>query len=232
MICRIKPKLAISLIFIALLASCKMEESKLQSALVDDTSCAAPCWNTIEPGSTSIEKTWPIIVGMPGVTLIEEDLDIVRERGRVMWYFPKETAEEYGLIRFQQDIVSEMEFEPKSVSLGELVDSIGPPDKIFIIYNRHETTWIWVDLLYPSRGIIIEYIDFHYCCGNTGYFDLKYDLEPTRVYYFDPVMYDEMLNDKVFTLDFVWVPDEELNKAIKDWEGFGLVEYKDLTELW
>ena len=48
--------------------------------------------------------------------------------------------------------------------------------------------------------------------------------------YFNPVLYEEVLNENVFTLDFIQVPEERLYKAIKDWTGFGMVEYIDVSE--
>ena len=202
--------------------------------MLDDISCNPPCWENITPGVTSLEDTMSNLEKINGISegpFLQDDIDHVKEKQKIGWYFPKDIEESFGIVYFQNDIVSRMRFTPGSITIGELVDLIGDPEKIFIVKNRHESTWIWFDLLYPSKGIIIEYIDFSYCCDDTGFFDLKNDIEPTNVYYFDPMFYDEMIDDVVFTADFIWVPDEELQQAIKDWNGFGLIEYKDLTKL-
>jgi len=222
------------LLIILIAIGCTRPHERNRSILLDDTSCEPPCWENITPGVTNIEDALSNLEKINGISegpFFQEDIDHVKEKQKIGWYFPTDIEESFGIIHFQNNLVSIMRFTPESITIGELVDLIGDPEEIFIVKNRHESTWIWFDLLYPSKGIIIEYINFSFCCDDTGFFDLENDIEPTNVYYFDPILYEELLDDVVFVADFIWVPDEQLQQAIKDWSGFGLIEYKDLTKL-
>ena len=225
---------SLALIVIMVSTGCTRAHSRNPSILLDDISCMPPCWENIVPGVTNLEETLTNLEKIQGISkgpFLKDDIEFVRDKQHIGLYFPKDVDESFVSINFHDDVVTKIRFSPESITLGELVDLIGTPEEIFIVKNRHESFWIWVDLLYPSKGIIIEYINFRYSGDDTGFFDLKNNIKPTDVYYFDPMLYDEMIDDVVLASDFIRYPDEELQKGFKDWNGFGLIEYKDLTKI-
>ncbi len=221
---------ALATIF-GLLTSCHspMRKTVVDRSILTDDPCAAPCWQGIVPGQTTVDEAF----------------DILTELG----YRPQR-CEVGNCIAWTSTTTSETMFgraanlasasrtvDPVSfvsmgleseISLGEVLDKYGPPDK----YQAYETTFtllagghargVMLVLYYVQRGFILEaWMLVSEPSGKTVTADADVTLD--WVHYFPPTT-TERLSDGIPQLKrrFRW------DGPLHDWQGLGPIEVRPL----
>jgi hypothetical protein len=186
-----------------------------------DTSCQAPCWHGITPGTTTIEDALEIIPQIPGVSARSI---AVRDEGGgreyVHWVMTTGTTDFFVELTTADGRVSAMLLSLEGeVSLKDLLLAYGVPEDAGGFYGRGEGHWRRVFLLF-HQGLAAVLADEGWPTTNT------WRLRPSNgveyLYFFKPDSLQQLVQD-----DWLFVPlapdVESLIAARGPWEGYSTV---------
>jgi len=212
-------------IMIALILSAceKDKESEKISILFTDQSCIAPCWQNITPGETSFAQA----VGVLSTTMFVKPSEFSPTPKHVTpnyeyssWGFKEGFIETGMTIYYISDYVGLLEFSiDRSINIDEMMGFYGEPDFVSIASGIVEGRWLSINWFYPAKGIILRHDGFPW--RSTGeYIDINSEFPVVTVYYFDPNLYDYLLENNFFTYR-----GEVTRDIIQSWSGFGMYDY-------
>lgn len=212
-------------IMIALIFSAceKDKETEKISLLFTDQSCNAPCWQNITPGVTSFAQA----VGVLSKTMFVKPSEFLSTPQYITpayeysrWAF-KEDFNETGMIMYNiGDSVGVMQFNIRNgTNIGEMMDFYGEPDFISIASGIVEGRWLSINWFYPAEGIILRH-DGYPWRSTSEYIDINSEFPVETVYYFDPNLYDYLLEN-----NFITYYGEVTRDIIQSWSGFGMYDY-------
>jgi hypothetical protein len=200
------------------------ESTRLDMSLLTGEPCEPPCWQGLVPGVSTLEEVDQVLTGSeyvaPGSIYKDWYGDILSVLWRPRWQSP---ADNRFVLRGNVLQHMKMYVEPE-VTLGQVVDKWGPPDKFQAGRSLHpEPVYIAVDLFYRELGMMVE------LRLPEDDRQLTPDEEIVRVHYFEPAPLEEVL------VTLVWgegqPPTEEQREVLElwlagwhDWQGYGTVE--------
>lgn len=212
--------LAALLVLISLCVLSLQERTADRSILTDDP-CAAPCWQGIVPGKTTIDEALAILDTL--------GFDYSRFDSEVQWYtyayyrddgfgFPGNVL--WGPLFGDSTSVAVMrlglEFE---LTLQEVLDKYGPPEKFQAFRGDLPTLpdghvlGAVVMLFYPQRGLAFE----SWIAGLPPVI-IESGTTVKAVCYFDPTPMEQLFLD---VPRMRWYLPRETWKGLQDWQGFG-----------
>jgi len=214
-----------------LLSAC--QSTQQPSAILTDSTCEPPCWNTITPGKTTKEEAIKIIntSGFIRDKIDEESQGHQFGLEFFAWNFNHNGS---GVIFLQQGKVFLIEFgsKPKesmfdrveeiNVTLSQAIEKYGEPEVVFSAFNPDIPAWGWITFLYPEQGL-----DFYYSSHieRTKYQNvLRPETPISSINYYLPENSTEIF-DKFFIGKSEWT-EEEVNASIYPWKGYGSIAEK------
>jgi hypothetical protein len=208
------------------LGGCK--QSNLQFAL-SSPNCNPPCWQNIIPGKTTEEE---VINNLKNNSIVDQK-SITLQGGR--WntfddaiYSLFKNGEIKSEIYFLNGKVALMTFSGDlNTTFNQAVTAFGDPEYIINIPQwgglpGYPDPSFSITALNPSKGIKFSY-DTRDVGGN-----IKLELTPenkiTRISYFDPNKYKNILDAGMFSEGFL--KDGEAEKFMVIWNGYGEIDKK------
>jgi hypothetical protein len=207
-------------IFIAIV----WEFSKIDSGLLRDTTCKAPCWNNLTPGQTTPTELDQYLSTLSLWTWLERRT-FTYETGCRWTRFSKNTIP--GVMDFfiENEKLTYIElWGHMNGNLGKVVDRYGPPESIEVILaiGIDGDNYIF-EVFYPSKGFAISlYTDYE----DRGY--IKSNMQIWTVEYFSPGDLLSYLTTK-YSCSFghdkaVEMAKKEIENFAQPWPGFGEVK--------
>ncbi len=196
------------------------------ASVLELSSCEPPCWNGITPGVTSKQETLDILSQLP---IVEQDSLVVVGRPWQLFDdtlrfslsppgFLSRRPAVYGEAEILDGRVAELTLCGQlRITFGDVVGRTGPPN-IIITVSGGEQGGLIVTALNPSLGLEYGY--------GTNYVptDLRSELSPeielSCLTYFDPALYDQMLDAGLFANGYAPLP----RMLLQPWAGYGSLD--------
>lgn len=131
--------------------------------ILDPLSDTEPaCWLEICPGTTTADEAEIYLRAYPGISISGKDIEGTRNP-TVSWVTsPSATAEGVVSGYFYSDpddgvVTHVFLFADDRVSLEDVVAKFGEPPQVLAAEVGAETPWLWLDLRYPDRGLIVTH---------------------------------------------------------------------------
>lgn len=189
------------------------------SALLSDEKCAPPCWNGISPGETKTWEAVDILLDTPNVGGIYNTGN-TRERA-IQWLFMHPVQESGGFLYPIDDLVGAMSFQTyDTFSLAEIFDLLGDPHEFWLRYRKSKyRRWIEVVFVYPLEGYVVR-ADVELPVNvDTSTIEIAPSNPVTRVIYFNPDFYPQLIDSRV-----LFVEDRgTIEEWLQLWNGYGEV---------
>jgi hypothetical protein len=200
-------------------------ELEVDTSLLTDDPCRAPCWHDIIPGVSDEDDVRAQLRASPLVrqeTLEYEKYEV--EKIPYSLFYWQAHGEYPNRISLRDGVVLSIEIEvDHDWTLGEAVDKFGPLEYVLAYYYGEEDYGYHVEFYYPAQGIEFESdtfpIEGPIYATNKGI--ISEDLKVTLAEYFAPTSLEGMMSEVYsYTSDDIedWLAD------IHEWEGFGKVE--------
>lgn len=166
------------------------------SAVVNELSCAPPCWRGITPGVTTPDEAYSIIVRMEGVEFAAMTERLSGEEVRQLtWLFTSPLPDSTGRIYYDNGVVAAILIGTYgSVGLGELIALWGEPESVWThCFRRVEGSRAETVVLWPNEGYAAA-IDHHALpCPVPEGIPLSGHNRVRLVAYFEPSSFPELL---------------------------------------
>jgi len=184
--------------------------------LFGDSSCAWPCWQGIIPGVTTRDEALQILNNSPIIVEIStRSNELAAGFDSINWKWVLDDSETTGLARSQNGIVYEIQLKTnQSISIGEIINRFGPPEKINIIdcteVPEGEFRY-WCGILYYTK----KGFSFHSSWAGT------WDEQDLKINPSDPIEIIALI--KPSTIE-EWALFNGLDISsfnLRDWEGYG-----------
>lgn len=218
-------KLGIMAIMLILMGGCELTSQKpaVDRSILTDDPCAAPCWQGIVPGQTTIDEALNILDTL--------GVDYMRFDNEVQWhsesYYRGDGfafagnvlyGPEYGDSTSVTLLRIGLEFE---LTLQEVLDKYGPPKKfqaygvdLPVLPDGH-VNGIVVSFFYPERGVV-----FQAWLHGTRPASIESDTTLKAVHYFAPTTMEQLFVQvprmKTYLRGDTW-------KDLQDWQGLGRI---------
>jgi len=112
-----------------------------------------------------------------------------------------------------------MEFDVRgTLKIAKMIDFYGKPELVSAISGWNDSRWLDVCWIYPSQGILITHFD-HNWRPEGNYASITPDLPVYEIYYFDPELYDTLVETVFFGL----TRREVVQESIRPWVDYGPV---------
>jgi hypothetical protein len=206
-------------------------EPELDTSLLTDIPCAAPCWLNINPGQSDGSDVRAQLRDSPFIRKGTLKYEMTEEAGvPVGLFYWQAKSEHYNRIILRDKIVLRMEiWVDHDWTLGETVDKYGSPENVYAVLDDvGEHPYYTVVLDYPAQGL--SFASWSYpvleedFVVEEGVGILPEDLKVTVVYYYTPMSFEDALRDV-----FLYSPEaiEHTLEVAQEWEGFGRVKLAD-----
>jgi hypothetical protein len=209
------------LIIVTFLAGCQNKKS----ILLQDNLCKYPCWQNIQPGSSTGEETIQILSQLPFInsppSVVPRKID--NAFSYTSWNFQNSILEDGGWVAFFKEKVAYIRFDVNNhIRVADLIGYYGKPELLSVISGMADSRWMRISWIYPTQGVLITYFDPSWK-PKGNYVDIKPDLPVYDVYYFDPNLYDRLLE----TVFFSPAKPDVILKSIQPWSDYGLIPYTE-----
>lgn len=191
-------------------------------SILTDEPCAAPCWYGITPGVSDLEEVRQSLATNPHVDQASiREQQITGDRVQVDWLGHGLFSNFSGLF-LRHDVVELIDLRGmrNRLTLGQVVEKYGPPEKVAAWYAWGGGTAYYVRLYYPSKGLVL-FVDTRPRASPLGDTDvIAEDMTVTEVLYVAPTSTIEDL----FLRDLMPVESEQgsrMMEKLQDWQGFG-----------
>src|SRR5574340_322551 len=209
------------LLVAAILTGCQAKTS----VLLEDTLCEPPCWQNITPGKSSSDEAYQILSDLPFLHTapLATPKRIDSFRSYDSWNFQNNIREGSGRITYFNDRVAYIQFHVNNnLRIGKMIDFYGKPELLSAISGWNDSRWLEVRWIYPEKGVLVTHFD-HNWRPEGSYASITPDLPVYDVYYFDPELYDTLVETVFFQL----TGQEVVQESIQPWVDYGLVPYTE-----
>jgi hypothetical protein len=205
---------------------------ELDTSLLTDDPCAAPCWQSIIPGVTTEGEARRLLKDSPFVRKDSLDYHIAEwkvVRGEYDWFSWRGRSREYYnylYIRIEGKVELIRIHPDYTLTLGQVIDKFGPPERVYVGLGGGGNVLI-AYLDYPAQGLRFtahwsprDYTERSIVDSGTA--PLTEDWEIGDVAYFSPGPLEDVLQNP-----YLNVPDEVevyLERA-QEWKGFGRIPW-------
>ncbi|MCM1566089.1 MAG: hypothetical protein NC238_09135 [Dehalobacter sp.] len=198
-----------------LITSCSGKES----AVIQDTTCKAPCWRNIEIGKTRIEPTIKLLNQMPDVETSSirrgKNPQTLVEVVSASFINDKETGLE---ITFENEKVASIYFSyAEDISLADAITKFGEPKYIYpSALGGDPTVYLTVKFLYLDLGVCLHHQNKGLILKLPKTYKINGSANITGIYYVDPSLPQGQM--RYGCLSGSNESDIELNRL--EWKGF------------
>ena len=189
-------------------------------SILTDEPCAAPCWYGITPGVSDLEEVRQSLATNPHV----DQASIREQQGtgdmvQVDW-LERGLFSGLGLLSLRNDVVERIDLRMRyKITLGQVVEKYGPPEKVAAWYARAAGTAYYIRLYYPSKGLLFL-VDTRPRASPLGDTDvITEDMVITDVLYFAPTSIEDLLLSDLIPIGNEKGP--HMLERLQDWPGFG-----------
>ena len=185
--------------------------------------CDPPCWYGIKPGQSNSWEVYESLYQLEGLNIesVHGEYDQNERLVSYYWFFQRPIEDSSGSIHFENDRVTSIEIlTVNSLTLANLFEKLGEPEVYWkeLGYGE-EREYLDVILFYPTKGYLAEVIlETKYGVDQV---EIRESAPVFRVVYFDPEMYEELLDTKIL-----------INKAtiartgsFQPWLGYGAITF-------
>lgn len=203
------------LLMASLITSC----SGKGSAVLQDTTCKAPCWRNIEVGKTGIEPTIQLLNQMPDVETSSirqgKNPQTLVEVVSASFINDKETSLE---ITFKNEKVASIYFSyAEDISLADAITKFGEPKYIYPSALKGDpTVYLTVNFLYPDLDVCLHHQNKDLILNSPKTYKINGSANISRIYYVDPSLAQGQ--KKYGCLSGSNDSDIDLNRV--EWKGF------------
>jgi len=189
-------------------------------SILTDEPCAAPCWYGITPGISHLEEVRQSLATNPHVDQASiREQQITGDRVQVDW-LERGLFSGLGLLFLRNDVVERIYLRMRcNITLGQVVEKYGPPEKVAAWYARAAGTAYYIRLYYPSKGLLF-FVDTRPIASPTADTDvITEDMVITDVLYYAPTSIEDLLLSDLMPVESEEGP--HMLKKLQDWQGFG-----------
>lgn len=211
----IKPQFMVVLILLFGLSACTDKES----AVLQDTSCAAPCWHNIQVGKTEIDQAIYLMSQVPDLdqNSIERGINYQLLDERVSARFRNNKESWLEIIFKDEKAVAIYFILDEEISLSDAITKFGEPKYVFTYALKGDPlVYLTTQFLYPDQGVCL----FHQNMGIILQIPETYRITKstgiTEIYYVDPALSNGQINYGCFTGS----DGNDLKLKRQDWKGF------------
>jgi hypothetical protein len=197
------------------------------STILEDKSCAPPCWHNITPGVSTKKEVLASLQKLNGVdqnSIQDVEATWGNFSPKVYWKFTNKSRDIEGNIYFQNDFVTLIEIRPKrgALNLDNALQKLGEPEQILAIADSMEGVgWLNTYIFYPDKGVILFEHVRPFINDDPAVIEGNHQV--MSVFYIDPnKFYDVMVTNQSLKLD-----PETIQKGIQPWKGYGEIVYID-----
>lgn len=189
------------------------------SAVLQDTTCKAPCWRNIEVGKTGIEPTIRLLKQMPDVDTSSigegKNPQTLVEVVAAGFINDKETSLE---ITFQNEKAVSIYFSyEEDISLADAITKFGEPKYIYpSALQGDPTVYLTVNFLYPDLGVCLHHQNKGLILKLPKTYKINGSANISRIYYVDPSLPEGQI--KYGCLSGSTESDIDFNRV--EWKGF------------
>lgn len=200
---------------------------ELDTSLLTDDPCAAPCWQNIIPGVTTEQEARRLLKSSPFVRKDSLDYAIAdwKTGGNYDWFVWQGRSKKYRnalYIRIEGKVELIMIHPDYALTAGQVVEKFGPPERIYVKRTGGGVLIAYLD--YPAQGLRFtadwaprDRTELNLATNGTAL--LTEEREIVEVAYFAPGPLEEVLRNP-----YLYTPaggvKEYLERA-QEWEGFG-----------
>lgn len=230
--------LCLSWLALGLISKCQ-PRPELDSSLLTGDPCTPPCWHNITPGvaeeddvRSQLENSPFVEKGTVRYSLTEESGvplvvfswqarggDYIYLQNGVVWQM-----ERWNYIYLRDGKVLRIEIGLHGrVTLGEIVDKYGPPERISAFVSVADFYWYHITIDYPSQGLRLEsfsLVDPKEVASGT--ISVTREMRITGACYYEPTSFLEKALGEAFLLP----PDRVADyiAGSQEWAGFGRIK--------
>ena len=192
---------------------------ELDTSLLTDDPCAAPCWQNIVPGVTTFEEVQSQLENSPFVRKGSLSYNLTGAYNWFSWH--GHSIKYYNRLYIRERKVVLIQVHPDyTLTLGQVVGKFGPPERVYATLAGGGAA-LTVQVDYPAQGLRFTgqwpISDRSRVAGGTAL--ITEDLKIVDAYYFVPGSLEDLLRASVGT---PWEVEEYLNRS-QEWKGFGHV---------
>ena len=189
------------------------------SAVLQDTSCAAPCWHNIEIGETNIDQAINLLMQVPELdpssikrgknyqTLVEgvsAGFENSRESSMQIFFLEEKAA---AMIFFYED----------DISLSDAIKKFGEPEYLYPSAIKGDPfVYLTAQFLYPDQGVCLLHEHKGLILQIPETYRITKATNITRIYFVDPAL----PNGQIAYGCFTGGNENDLNSEMQEWKGF------------
>ena len=204
---------------------------ELDTSLLTDSPCTAPCWQNIIPGTTTEQEARRLLKDSPFVRKDSLDYYIANWKAggdydRFVWH--GRSKKYRNALYFREGKVVLIMIRPDyTLTLGQVIDKFGSPERVYVGLGGGGNVLI-AYLDYPAQGLRFT-ADWSIhdlserSMVESGIALLTEDREVVEVAYFAPAPLEEVLQNP-----YLYAPAggmEEYLKRAQEWKGFGRIRW-------
>ncbi len=189
------------------------------SAVLQDTTCKAPCWHNIEVGKTKIDQAINLLSQVPEVDprSIKRGKNYQTLDERVTARFQNSKESWLEIIFLEEKAIAMYFIYEEAISLSDAITKFGEPKFVFTYALKGDpTVYLTAQFLYPDQGVCL----FHHNRGLILQIPETYRITSatniTEIYYVDPAITNGQIDYGCFT----GINENDLNSRKQDWKGF------------
>jgi hypothetical protein len=193
------------------------------STILTSKECAPPCWNGIQPGTSTFAQVSSVLRQMQGVN--EQSINTTpvlstKEMRQIIWLFQAPVPDISGTVYFENETVTAISIlTVNSLRVGQAFGRLGEPSLVWpeIDPSSYGQT-VELSLINPQKGYLVEvWLNMNL---ETNTVEIKENSRVFRVVYFDPAKYQDLLNTRIL----VRRPPLTRQNGPQPWTGFGAVQ--------
>ena len=202
-------------LLLVVLVSC----SRTPSVVLEDNTCNAPCWRTIDAGKTSQEEAMNIIAKMPDIqedSIKQEKTFLPMMEDAVYWKF-QGAAEFNADISFHDLTVVMLTFNfAHPIGLKDFIHKFGEPSSVYISSSQGPGVYLTVSLIYPNKGICLFHQPKLLPLQNPNEYAITQATQINDVYYTDPTIQ----NSQLIIGCLRGLESDEFKMGVQEWSGY------------
>lgn len=194
-------------------------------SILDRSTCKFPCWNDVVVGQTTEDEFLEVLANLPDI-----DSESIRNNNQTLDIFDHQITFSFrqgwsfdqqpklrGYAYIKDDIIRVLLFCGEiNTTMGALVEAVGEPE--YIISGNDIGGGRTIILIDSQNGV-----DYSYTTELNN-LEITADTQIDCVQSFDPSLYEEMLEAKIFSSGYYNA--EETRKVWYPWDGYGNLDEK------
>jgi hypothetical protein len=201
---------------------------ELDTSLLTDDPCVAPCWQNIIPGVTTEQEARSLLKGSPFVRKDSLDYAIANWKSGgegYDWFVWNGRSKKYRnalYLREGKTVLIQLHVD-YTLTAGQVANKFGPPERVYAKLTGGGVLIAYLD--YPAQGLRFtadwsprDHTELNMAVSGIAL--LTEDREIVEVAYFAPGPLEEVLQNPYLNAP---VEVEEYLKRVQEWEGFGYI---------